>query len=93
MCFVVGFEVMFGVVVSPVLEALIPVMTKLILGCMATEPPKSHIHHFGPAGDSSFIGNSSGSRVICLDRTFWFGPATHGNEDLAVGNHFSCSDE
>jgi hypothetical protein len=84
--------VMFGVVAGPVLGAPIPVMMKLILGCTATEPPKSHIHHIGPAGDNIFIGNSCGCRVISLDRTFWLVP-THGNEGLAVGNHFSCSDE
>jgi hypothetical protein len=92
MCFVVGVGVMFGMVVGPVLGAHIPVITKLILECAAMEPPKLHIHHLGPAGDNSFIGNSCGCRVISLDRTFWLG-LTHGNEGLAVGNHFLCSDE
>ncbi len=79
-------------VVGPVLGAHIQVITKLILGCAAMEPPKSHIHQIGPAGDNSFIDNSCGCRVISLDRTFRLGP-TYGDEDLAVGNHFSCSDE
>ncbi len=88
-----SFDVLHGrLVVGSVLGAHIPVITKLILGCTATEPPKLHIHHLGPAGDNSFIGNSSGCRVISLDRTFWLGP-THCNEGLAVENHFSCSDE
>jgi hypothetical protein len=43
MCFVVGVRVMFGMVVGPVLGACIPVITKLILGCAATEPPKLYI--------------------------------------------------
>jgi hypothetical protein len=91
MCFVVGVGVMFGVVVGLVLGARIPVITKLILGCAAAEPPKLHTHHLGPAGDNSFIGSSRDCRVISLNRTFWLGP-THGDEGLAVGNHFSCSD-
>jgi hypothetical protein len=92
MCFLVGVRVMFGMVVGPVLGARIPVITTLILGCVAMEPQKLHIHHLDPAGENSFIGNSCGCRVISLDRTFWLGP-THGDEGLVVGNHFSCSDE
>ncbi len=64
MGFVVGVRVMFGIVVGPVLGACIPVITKLILGCVAMEPPKLHIYHLGPVGDNSFIGNSCGGRVI-----------------------------
>jgi hypothetical protein len=90
--FVVGNRVVFGVLVGPVLRACIPVIAKLILGCAATEPPKSHIHHLGPAGDNCFVSNSRCCRVICLDRTFWLGP-THGDEGLTMGNHFLCGDE
>jgi hypothetical protein len=89
---VVGVRIVFGVVVGPVFGTCIPVIMKLILGCTAMEPPKLHIHHLGPAGDNSLVGNSHCCRVICLDRTFRLGP-THGNEGLVVGNHFSCSDE
>jgi hypothetical protein len=92
MGFVVGVRVVFGVVVGPILGNCILVITKLILGCAAIEPPKSHILHLGPAGHNSLVGNSCYCRVIHLDRTFRLGP-THGNEDLAVGNHFLCSDE
>jgi hypothetical protein len=92
MGFVVGIRVVFGVVFGPVLGTCIPVITNLILGCTAMEPPKLHIHHLGPAGDNSFIGNSCCCRVIHFDRTFWLGPI-HGDEGLAVGGHFSCSDE
>ncbi len=70
MGFVAGVRVMFGIVVGPVLGVHIPVITKLILGCVAMEPPKLHIHHLGPVGDNSFIGNSRCCRVISLDRTF-----------------------
>jgi hypothetical protein len=82
--FVVCVRVVFGVVVGPVFGSGIPAITKLILGCTAMEPPKLHIHHFGPAGDNSFVGNSRCCRVIHLDRIFWLGP-THGNEGLVVG--------
>jgi hypothetical protein len=92
MGFVVGVRVVFGVVVGPVLGACIPVILKLILGCAAMEPPKLHIHHLGPAGYNSLVGNSSCCRVISLYSTFRLGP-THGNEGLAVGNHFMCRDE
>jgi hypothetical protein len=89
---VVGVRVVFGVVVGPVLGTCIPIITKLILGCVAMEPPKLHIHHLGPAGDNTLVSNSRCFRVIRLDRTFRLGP-THGNESLAVGNCFLCSDE
>ncbi len=92
MGFVVGVRVVFGVVVGPVLGAYTPVISKLILGWVATEPPELHIHHLGPAGHNSLVGNSSCCRVIHLDRTFRLGP-THGDKGLAVGNHFMCHDE
>jgi hypothetical protein len=68
MGFVVGVRVVFGMVVSPVLGARIPVITKLILQCAAIEPPKLHIRHLGPAGNNSFVGNSRGGRV-----SIWIG--------------------
>ncbi len=60
MGFMVGVRVVFGVVVSPVFKARIPVVTELVLGGTATEPPEAHIHHFGPAGNNYFIGNTCG---------------------------------
>jgi hypothetical protein len=92
MRFVVGVRVVFGVVVGPVLVTCIPVISKMLLGCAAMEPPKLHVHHLGPVGHNSLVGNSCCGRVIPLDRTFRSGP-THGNEGLAVGNHFTCRDE
>jgi hypothetical protein len=90
--FVVGVRVVFGVVVGPVHGTCIPVISKLILRCVATESPKLHIHHFVPVGHNSLVGDSSCCKVIGLDRTFRLRP-THGDEGLAVGNHFLCSDE
>jgi hypothetical protein len=54
----VGGWLVFGVVVSPVFRALVPVVTKLVLGGAVMEPPEAHIHHFGPAGNNCFIGNT-----------------------------------
>jgi hypothetical protein len=59
--FMVGVRVVFGVVVSPVLRAGVPVVAELVLGGEATEPPEAHIHHVGPAGNNCFVGNSRGS--------------------------------
>jgi hypothetical protein len=52
--------VVFGVVVRPVFRASIPVITKLVLGIVAKEPPEAHIHHFGLAGNNCFIGITCG---------------------------------
>jgi hypothetical protein len=48
--FMVGVWVVFGVVVSPVFRTCVPVVTKLVLGSAATEPPEAHIHHFCQQG-------------------------------------------
>jgi hypothetical protein len=58
--FMVGVQVVFGLVVSPVFRARIPVVMELALESEATEPPEVHIHHFGPAGNIFFIGNTWG---------------------------------
>jgi hypothetical protein len=88
----VGIWVMFSVVVGPVLETCIPVITNLVLRYMATEPPEFHIHHIAPARNNSFIGSPSCCGVVSLDRTFRLG-STHVDKGLAVGNHLSCCDE
>ncbi len=59
--FMVGVQVVFGVVVSPVFKVGIPVVMELVLGGMAPEPPEEHIHHFAPAGRNRFVGNTCGS--------------------------------
>ncbi len=58
--FMVGIWVVFCVVVSPFFRTGIPVVTELILGGAAMEPPESHIYQFGPAGHNCFVGNSRG---------------------------------
>ncbi len=62
--FMVGVQVVFGVVVSPVFRAGIPVVTELVLRGAATEPPEAHIHHFGPAGHNCFVGRGSGGKNV-----------------------------
>ena len=90
--FMVGVWVMFSVVISPVFRASIPVIVKLVLGCAASKPPETHIHHFCPAGNNCFVGNTIGCGVIRLDRSLRLWPS-HSDERLPVGNHFSCRDE
>ena len=90
--FMVGVWVVFGVIISPVFGTSIPVISKLVLGCTASKPPEAHIHHFGPAGDNCFVGNTDGGGVISLDRSFWLWPS-HSDEGLPVGNHFLCGDK
>ncbi len=58
--FMIGVRMVFGVVVSPVIRACVPVIPKLVLLSVATEPPEAHIHHFGPAGNNCFIDNTCG---------------------------------
>ena len=86
--FMVGIWMMFSVVISQVFRASIPVKSKLVLGCSASKPPETHIHHLGPSGNNCFVGNTDGCGVISLDRSFWLWPS-HGNS-LPVGNNFSC---
>ena len=83
---------MFGIVISPVFRACIPIVSKLVLRFAAAEPPKSHVHHFAPSRNNSVISNSCSSRVVCLDRRFGLGPA-HVDEGLAMRDHFTSCDE
>ena len=71
MHFMVGIRVVLGVVVGPVLCSRIPVVTELVLGSAAPEPPNLHIHHFALAGNNCVVGHPSSCGVISLDRTFW----------------------
>jgi hypothetical protein len=58
--FMVGVWVVFGVIISPVFGASVPVISKLILRCAASKPPEAHIHHLGPAWYNRFVGNTHG---------------------------------
>ena len=48
--------VMFGVVVSPVFGASIPVVSKLVLRYTASKPPEVFIQHLGVARHNRFVG-------------------------------------
>jgi hypothetical protein len=45
-----------------------PVVTELVLGGAAPEPPEAHIHHFCPAGHNHFVGNTAG-----VELSVWIG--------------------
>jgi hypothetical protein len=65
--FMVGVWVVFGVVISQVFATSIPVITKLVLRCAASKPPKAHIHHLGPAGHNRFVGNTAAVELsVCI---------------------------
>ncbi len=64
----VGVRVMFGVVVRPVFGASIPVITKLILRCAATEPPEMHIHHFAAEGTIALLVTH-----VVMELSIWIG--------------------
>jgi hypothetical protein len=92
MSLVVGVWVVFCVVVSPVLGASIPVVSKLVLRGPAVEPPKTHINHLAPMWNNSVVNNPCSCGVVGLDGALGLGPS-HINEGLAVWNYFMCSDE
>ncbi len=92
MSLMVGVWVVFCVVVSPVLGASIPVVSKLVLRGPAAEPPKTHIHHLAPTRNNSVVNNPCSCGVVGLDGALGLGQS-HINEGLGVWNHFACSDE
>jgi len=83
---------MLGIVIGPIFRACVPIVSKLVLGFKAAEPPKSHVHHFAPLRNNSVISNPCSSRVVCLDRRFGLRPA-HVDEGLAMWDHFASCDE
>ncbi len=54
---------MFCIVVSPVLGASIPVVSKLVLRGPAAEPPKTHIHHLAPTQNNSVVNNPAAVKL------------------------------
>jgi hypothetical protein len=92
MSLVVVVWVVFCVVVSPVLGASIPVVSKLVLRGPAVEPPKMHIHHLASTRNNSVVNNPCSCGVVGLDGALGLRPS-HINEGLAVWNHLACSDK
>ena len=72
--FVVDWWVVLGVVVCPIVTALIPVVAKLLL-------------RFVFLRDNGEVGDATGSGVVCLDERAWLRP-THFDEGLMEGDHF-----
>ena len=89
MGFMVSIWVVLGVVVSQVICFQIPVVTELVLGSTAVEPPYTHIHHLAPTGNNCVVGHPSCCGVVRLDRAFRLGPA-HVGQGLAMRYHLSC---
>jgi hypothetical protein len=83
----VGIRVVFGVVISPVFGARIPVVTKLILRSTAAEPPEAHIHHLAPTRNNSVVNNPRRCGVVCLDGTFGLGPTHQSGSGDAESSH------
>ena len=88
-CIMVSIWVVLGVVVGQVLRSRIPVLTELVLGSTATEPPYTHIHHFAPSGNNCVVGHPSCRGVVRLDRAFRLGPA-HVDQGLTMRYHLTC---
>ncbi len=85
--FVVDWWGVLGVVVCPIVTALIPVVAELLLRFTAAEPPKAEIHGLGFLGDNGEVGDANGSGVVQLDGCAWLRP-THFNVSLTEGDHF-----
>ena len=92
MGFMVGFWMVFGVVVSPVFGACIPVVAKLILRCMASQPPELHIYHLASFRDNGIVNNPRCCGVVCLDGGFGLRPS-HVDESLAMWEYLTSCDK
>ncbi len=84
---VVDGWVVFGVVVCPIVAAIIPVVTELMLGLLASEPPQVEVHGLGLLWDDGEVGDTNSSGIVWLDGSVWLRP-THFNESLTKGDHF-----
>ena len=60
-CFVVGVQVVLGMVVGSVFGSGVSVVAELVLRATALEPTEARIHHLDPAGDNCLVGNTCSS--------------------------------
>ena len=73
---VVGWRMMFCVVVHKIGRTFCPVKAELVLGCPAMEPVEVHPDHLDAALDDGVLNKSSSSCIVGLDGRFWLCP-TH----------------
>jgi hypothetical protein len=59
--FVVGVQVVLGMVVGLVFRSGVPVVAELVLRATALESSEAHILHLDPAGDNYLVGNTCSS--------------------------------
>ncbi len=85
--FVVDWRLVLGVVVRPIVTALITVVAELLLGLLAVESPYAEIHGLGFSWDNCEVGDANSSGVVRLDECAQLGP-THFDEGLMEGGHF-----
>ena len=64
---VVADRVVFGVVVGQVSGGSIPKHSELVLGDSVLNPPKAHVHGFGPFLFDQAVGKASGDGVVRHD--------------------------
>ena len=81
--------VVLGVVITQVVFSLVPLVSELILGFLAPEPPYAHVHHFAPSGHNCLVGHTSCSGIVRLDRDFRLGP-TYVDQGLTMRYHLLC---
>ena len=77
---------MFGAVVALVLLAWCPGKMELVLTCVSSEPPESHIHGPELSFGSGIVVYSRCGLVVCLDWCFGL-DTTHFNEIFLDGYH------
>ena len=58
----------FGVVVTQILESGMPFYIELFVGNLVCKPELSHFHQTGSLAFNCVIGNSSGGGVVAVDR-------------------------
>jgi hypothetical protein len=66
---------MFGVVVTHVLQAGVPMDTELFAGYLVCNPEVTHFHGAGALAFNSVVGNAGGGRVVAVYGSGWLGVA------------------
>jgi hypothetical protein len=68
---VVGWRVVFGVVVGKIVCSLSPMDEELALADSVADPVEAHIHGFGSSLFDCFVADSGGTGVVGLDGSGW----------------------